>query len=93
MGVRLAMGARPADLASLVLTEALVLVALGTGLGLLGAATFARLLASFLYQTPAFDGATFASVAALLCVVSLVACYGPARNAGRLDPVRALRDE
>jgi putative ABC transport system permease protein len=92
MGVRTALGARPRDLVSLVLSEGLAVAAIGTGLGLAGALAGSRLLASFLYATPALDPLTFAVVAGLFGLVSLLACYGPARRAARLDPLVALRD-
>jgi putative ABC transport system permease protein len=91
MGVRTALGARPRDLVSLVLREGLALAAIGTCLGLAGALAGSRLLASFLYATPALDPLTFALVAGLFGLVSLLACYGPARRAARLDPIVALR--
>jgi putative ABC transport system permease protein len=93
MGVRAALGARPRDLVSLVLREGLALSAVGAAAGFAGAAALSRLLASFLYATPALDPATFALTAGLLGVVALAACYAPARRAGRLDPLAALRQE
>ncbi len=91
--MRAALGARPRDLVGLVLREGIAQAALGTGLGLLGAAAGGRLLASLLYATSSLDLTTFATVAGVLGLVSLLACYVPARRAGRLDPVAALRDE
>jgi putative ABC transport system permease protein len=93
MGVRAALGARPRDLVSLVLREGLALAAVGAAAGFAGAAALSRLLGSFLYATPGLDPATFALAAGLLGAVALVACYGPARRAGRLDPLAALRQE
>jgi putative ABC transport system permease protein len=93
MGVRAALGARPRDLVSLVLREGLAVAAMGAALGLAAAMAASRVLASLLYATPALDPATFAAVTGLLVLVSLVACYGPARRAGRLDPIAALRQD
>jgi putative ABC transport system permease protein len=93
IGIRLALGAGRRDIAALVLREGLLLVGVGTVLGLLGAYTATRALASFLFRVTATDPATFAMVPILLCLVGLLACYIPARRATGLDPLRILKYE
>jgi len=93
IGVRVALGARRADIAALVLREGLRLVGLGTLLGLLGAYATTRALASFLFRVTVTDPATFVTVPILLGAVALIACYIPARRATAVDPLRALRYE
>jgi putative ABC transport system permease protein len=91
IGIRLALGATRRNVRALVVRELGPLVAAGLAAGLVGAAMVARVLRTFLYGVSAADPATFAGVAALLAVVSLLACYLPARRATRIDPLDALR--
>ena len=93
IGVRVALGARPADVARLVLAEGVTLTAAGLGLGLLAALTSARVLAALLYGVEPTDGPTLAAASALLLGVALLACWVPARRALRLDPAAALRHD
>ena len=65
---------------------------LGIGIGTAGAFMAGRLMSSWLYGVQANDALTFASVAVLLLLIALAACYIPAARATRVDPVIALRD-
>ena len=93
IGVRMALGARPADNLRLVVSQGLGLCAAGTVLGILAALGATRYLASLLYGVRPFDPLTFVVVALLLGVVALAACFLPARRAMRVDPMVALRHE
>jgi predicted permease len=90
-GIRMAIGARPGNLETLVLRQGMALVAAGLVLGLLGALALIRLLESLLFGIAATDPLSFIGVATGLVVVTLVACYLPARRAAQLDPLEALR--
>jgi putative ABC transport system permease protein len=92
-GVRMALGAGRREVLGLVVRQGLLLASLGVGLGLAAAAGATRLLSGLLYGVSPTDPVTYASVAALLTAVSLVACLVPARRATRVDPVIALRYE
>lgn len=92
-GVRVALGAMPADILRLVLATGGRLLALGVLLGLAGSLAASRLLESMLFRTNARDPLVLAAVAALLGAVALVACLVPARRAARIDPMTALRAE
>ncbi len=93
IGVRMALGARGADVIGLVVGQAMPVTGLGLALGLMGAAAVTRWMQTLLYGVTPTDPATFAAVALVLAAVSLGACYGPARRATRVDPVVALHDE
>jgi predicted permease len=93
IGIRVAVGAEPRHIVGLVLGESGKLVAIGTALGLAGAAVLTRFIASMLFGVTARDPLTFVAVAALLASVALVASYVPARRAMKVDPVEALRCE
>jgi len=93
LGVRMALGAQPAQVMWLVLRRALLQLAIGLPLGLAGAFGVGRLLRTLLVQTSSNDPATIGSIAVLMIAVSLVACLWPARRATQLDPVSALRYE
>jgi putative ABC transport system permease protein len=93
MGVRLALGARPAEILRLVLTESGWLVLLGMGLGAAGAFALTRWLSSLLFGVSASDAPTFALAATGLAACAMLACYVPARRAARVDPLVTLRAE
>ena len=91
IGIRMALGAREADVRSLVAGQALRMGAAGVTIGLAGALLVTRILDSLLFGVTAGDPATFAGVSAVLMTVLIVAAYLPARRATRLDPIVALR--
>jgi ABC-type antimicrobial peptide transport system permease subunit len=93
IGVRMALGATPDQVLRLFLRHGLIVAAFGIGCGLLGATAAARSLASLVFGVTPRDPATLGSVTALLTVVTLLACYLPARSATRVDPSEALRSE
>jgi len=93
IGVRVALGAQPADVARLVLRHGAILVGVGLGLGVALSALSARAVQAYLYGVGAADPITYVLVVALLGAVALVASYAPARRAMRVDPVVALRAE
>ena len=93
IGVRMALGARRADILALVVRQGGALVAAGAAVGLLAAAASARVLERFLFGVAASDGLTFAAAPLVLVAAGLVACWLPARRATRIDPMQALRVE
>ena len=93
IGIRMALGARSADVLGLVLQQGMRLVAVGVILGLIGAWMLSRVVASQLYGVSARDPLTYAAVALVLAGVALLATYLPARRATRVDPMLALRSE
>jgi macrolide transport system ATP-binding/permease protein len=93
IGVRMALGARRADVLGLVLGQGGKLTLIGVLTGTVATAVSTRLLASFLFGVKAIDLATYISVAIVLFLVALVACYLPARRAMLVEPVEALRTE
>jgi predicted permease len=92
-GIRLALGAQPRDVLSLVIGKGLKLVFIGSLIGLAGATAATRLVSSLLYGVTATDPMTFVGVSLLLPVVALLAIWLPARRATRVHPMVALREE
>jgi putative ABC transport system permease protein len=93
LGIRMALGAERTNIFKLVLGQGMTLMAIGIGIGLIGAIAAGRALMSLLYNVSAIDaGAVMTAVFSLL-VVALIACCVPARRATRVDPIVALRTE
>jgi predicted permease len=93
IGVRMALGARGADVLAMVMRQGATLAVAGAIGGLLGAAAVTRLLRGMLFGVTPLDPVAYVVAGALLLVAAALACYLPARRAARLDPVRALRAE
>ncbi|HEX9728299.1 MAG TPA: ABC transporter permease [Gemmatimonadales bacterium] len=93
IGVRMALGARRADVVTLVVRQGVRLSAIGTALGLVGAIAGSRLVESMLYHVSPRDGFTLTGAAVVLLGVAAAASYLPARRAARIDPLEALRHE
>jgi predicted permease len=93
MGIRMALGARSADVVRLVLREAMTLVVAGLAVGVALGAAGARLIRSLLYEVSASDPATLAAAAAVMLLAALASAWIPARRASRIDPMAALRHE
>lgn len=91
IGVRMAMGAAPGAIVGQVLREGARLLLLGVGIGTLAALATSRVLTNLVWRAQVFDPLTMALVAALLLATGLAATWLPARRAGRLDPMNALR--
>lgn len=93
IGVRIALGATPAQIFRLVIGNGVRLTLLGVAIGLVSAAFGTRLLAGMLYGVNALDPLTFTVGAAILSLAAFLACYLPTRKATRLDPITVLRQE
>jgi len=93
IGVRLALGARPAQVAGRVVGRSVGLAVAGVLVGLVISAALAPRLAPLLFDVPARDPVVFGAVAGILILVSAVSALGPAARANRVDPVEALRAE
>ena len=92
-GIRMALGAQPSDVMSMVMAEGGRIAALGVLFGVLAALGLTRAMTRLLFGVKPTDPATFGAVSALLAVIALAACYLPARRATRVDPMVALRYE
>ena len=91
-GVRQALGATPPDLVRQVLREGLPLTSGGLALGLGLGALLGRVLSVVLYQVSPFDVVSFAAASAVLVAAAFLAAWVPARRAGRIEPMAAMRD-
>ena len=93
IGIRMALGAEPHRVMSMVVWQALRLTAIGIVIGVAAALAATQSLAFMLYQVKASDPATFLGVPALFALLAVVACYVPARRAMKVEPMVALRYE
>jgi len=91
-GVRLALGAGPAQVVALVARQGLALVLAGVGGGLLGAIALAKAMSSLLYRVSPRDPAVLTMVAAAVFIPAMLSCWIPARRAATVDPAVALRE-
>ena len=90
-GIRLALGAKPRDILGLAFRPGLILTATGTIVGLGASIVVTRLMASLLFGVSASDPMTFAVVPVLLGIVTMAACFIPARRATLVSPMEALK--
>ena len=90
-GIRLALGAKPRDILGLAFRPGLILTATGTVLGLGAAIGVTRLMSSLLFGVSASDPKTFVAVPVLLAIVTMAACFIPARRATRVSPMQVLK--
>jgi len=93
IGIRMALGAQMRHVLSMILSQGVTLICIGTGVGLLLALLLTRLMSHLLFGITATDPFTFLTIVLGLAVVSLLACYLPARRATLVDPIQALRTE
>jgi putative ABC transport system permease protein len=93
LGIRMALGAKPADMFWMVIKEASLLVGSGVLLGVIAALSLGRLVSNLLLGVSATDPGTFVVTSILLSVVALIASLVPARRATSIDPLVALRVE
>jgi predicted permease len=93
IGVRIALGATPAKILSLVLKQGARVTAVGVVIGVVGSFLLTRAIRSLLFGLSSTDPLTFLGVAILLVLVALLACWVPARRAAKIDPMVALRYE
>ena len=93
LAIRIAIGAQASDISRLVIGEAARMAAVGVIVGIAAAVALTRRLQALLYETSAVDPVVFAGVSAVLIAICLLASWLPARRAGRIDPMGALRIE
>jgi putative ABC transport system permease protein len=93
IGIRIAMGARPLSILSMVLGQGLLLTGLGIAIGVAGAIALTGLVKSLLFEVAPTDVLTFSAVGIILLAAAVMACFLPARRAAGIDPNEALRAE
>jgi putative ABC transport system permease protein len=93
IGIRMALGATQGRIVRSLLCQGILLLAFGTGAGLLGGIAASRLMASWLYEASPTDPAVLVTAISVLSTAALLATWIPARRAARIDPMQALRYE
>jgi predicted permease len=93
IGIRMALGAAPGTVQTMILNEGVAMITTGVALGLLLGLGLGQLLTTMLYQVSPVDPVTFIVAPMVLGIVALLACYFPARRATRVNPLTALRSE
>jgi ABC-type antimicrobial peptide transport system permease subunit len=93
LGLRMALGASREGVLLMVLGQGLRLTLIGVGIGLAGTFFLTKYVAGMLFNVPPYDPLTLAGVTLTLIVISLCACYLPARRATLVDPIEALREQ
>ena len=93
IGIRLAVGARPGEVLSMVVREGMTIIAAGAGVGIVLAFAATRAIRHLLYGSGSAEAQTYAAAALMVACVGLLAAWFPARRASRVDPVSALRQE
>jgi hypothetical protein len=93
MGIRLALGARAAQVAGMVVLQSLRFTTLGIVIGLAGALALGQVMSALLFEVSATDPVVLSAVCGLLVTLAMLAAYGPARRAARVDPAEVLRSE
>jgi putative ABC transport system permease protein len=93
IGIRLAVGAKPAEVLLMVIREGMAVIFTGVAIGIVLALVAARLLWHLLYGSGAGDASLYAAAAAVLACIGLLACWVPARRAASIEPLIALREE
>ena len=93
VGIRMALGAGKSAILNMIIGQGIKLVLIGVPIGLVGALGLTRFLSDMLYGVKPGDPLTLVAVSVLLMAVALLACYIPARQAAKVDPMVALRVE
>jgi putative ABC transport system permease protein len=93
IGIRLALGARPAEIRTLILSHGMQLLFIGSTIGLVAAVALSRAMQTVLFEVKGIDPRIYLGVGALLFTATFFACWIPARRASRVDPIQALRTE
>src|SRR5437763_13730551 len=93
IGIRLALGARPNQVRTMILSHGMQLLLVGSIIGLVSAITLSRFLQRVLFEASGADPRIYLGVAAVMFAATMVACWLPARRASRVDPMVALRIE
>lgn len=92
IGIRMSLGAQPADVQKMIIGQGTKLALIGVALGIVAALVVTRLMSALLFEVRASDPMLYLAIAALLVGVAAAACWIPSRRAARVDPIQALHD-